>query len=65
MNAGFILDLVIQLILGNRFIFLSGLIDRLAGLRQQRADLALLQFDGFNDWGGTRVVNIGPPDGDR
>ncbi|SAG97074.1 Uncharacterised protein [Enterobacter cloacae] len=65
MNAGFILDLVIQLILGNSFIFLCGLIDRLAGLRQQRADLALLQFDGFNNRGRTRVVNIGPPDGDR
>lgn len=59
MDPGFILGFIVQLILRNGFIFLSRLVDRLTGLRQQRTDFVLLKLDGFDDRGRTRVVNIG------
>ena len=63
--AGIAIGFFVELILRNGFFFLRGLIDRLGGFRQQGADLAFFQFNGSDDGGGFRVVNVGSPDGDR
>jgi hypothetical protein len=50
--AGFAIGFIVQFILRNGFIFLSRLVDRLTGFRQQRTDLALFQLNGFDDGAG-------------